>query len=163
MIALYIGRFQPLHKGHYEYIEKILNENPELKIVIGSSQESNTKKNPFNAEERKEMIRNCFPHVKIFTANDYPNENEKWLSNIKKTVGKFDIVYAGENQLIRSIFFKAGYKVKTIGRINNISSTKIRNLIAKGKEWKHLVPECAYRYIKKINGEERIKNETTKS
>ena len=66
-------------------------------------------------------------------------------------------MYTGENKLVTKIFTEAGYKVKTLKRIEHISSTKIRKLIAHKKEWKHFVPECVYNYIKKIDGDSRIR------
>ena len=54
--ALFIGRFQPFHIGHLKVIKWILKKYDKVIIVIGTSQESNTDKNPFSIEERKEMI-----------------------------------------------------------------------------------------------------------
>ncbi|RMF91195.1 MAG: nicotinamide-nucleotide adenylyltransferase, partial [Methanobacteriota archaeon] len=57
MKALFIGRFQPLHKGHMMIIKRILEETDALSIVIGSSQHAGTPENPFSADEREEMLR----------------------------------------------------------------------------------------------------------
>ena len=55
-----VGRFQMLHKGH----ESLINEGLELcerfVILLGNSEESRTKNNPFTFEERKEMIETIF-------------------------------------------------------------------------------------------------------
>ena len=55
-----VGRFQMLHKGH----ESLINEGLELcdrfVILLGNAEESRTKDNPFNFEERKEMIKMIF-------------------------------------------------------------------------------------------------------
>lgn len=161
--ALYIGRFQPLHNGHIIYIKNMLKENDKLIIVIGSAQEKNTDKNPFSVRERKKMLKLCFKHehlkhIKIISQKDYPNDNQKWLMKVLKKTGKFDNIYAGENQLVRKIFTDEGYEVKIFRRIQNISSTRIRDLIAKNKVWKHLVPQSVYNYITSINGATRIRN-----
>ena len=42
--ALFIGRFQPFHNAHLADIKKILKENDEVLIAIGSSQEKTQKK-----------------------------------------------------------------------------------------------------------------------
>ena len=50
-IALFIGRFQPLHHGHVYVLGNILKSYKKVKIGIGSSQLSNTPNDPFtNAE-----------------------------------------------------------------------------------------------------------------
>ena len=58
IIGCYWGRFNPVHKGHVLLIKKLLKKVDELVIAIGSSQEKNTKRNPFSGNERKQMIQN---------------------------------------------------------------------------------------------------------
>ncbi len=59
-LGFMVGRFQMLHKGH----ESLINEGIELcdrfVILLGNSEESRTKNNPFTFEERKEMIKMIF-------------------------------------------------------------------------------------------------------
>ena len=54
--ALYIGRFQPYHKGHHAVIREIASEVDEIIICIGSAQRSHEIENPFTAGERYLMI-----------------------------------------------------------------------------------------------------------
>ena len=56
-VGLYIGRFQPFHKGHLSVVLEALDHCDKLIIAIGSAQESGTDKNPFAFELRKELIR----------------------------------------------------------------------------------------------------------
>lgn len=51
-VGLLVGRFQPFHKGHYELVQESLRHCAHLILVIGSAQESRTRKNPFNFDER---------------------------------------------------------------------------------------------------------------
>ena len=57
-----LGRFQPFHKGHAAMIIAAENfrkeNNPELKLIIavGSSNRSQTLKNPWSDSERIEML-----------------------------------------------------------------------------------------------------------
>lgn len=55
-VGLYIGRFQPFHKGHLSIVRKALEECDTLVLAIGSAQASRTKRNPFSFEERKIFI-----------------------------------------------------------------------------------------------------------
>ena len=50
-IGLYIGRFQPFHKGHLNVVEEALNHCDKLIIAIGSAQEFGTEKNPFSFDK----------------------------------------------------------------------------------------------------------------
>ena len=63
--ALFIGRFQPFHKGHLEAVKMILKENDEIIIAVGSAQYSHKLENPFTAGERITMIRKALEEEKV--------------------------------------------------------------------------------------------------
>jgi len=130
--AIFIGRFQPFHKGHLHSIEKIAGENKEIIIFIGSSQKSGTAVNPFTYSERKKMIvsslkENNISNYKIYPLKDSINGCDKWFSGIIKKVPKFDFIYTG-NPDVYHAFRKRGYKVKKLRQINRkqYSGTAIR-------------------------------------
>ena len=104
--ALFIGRFQPFHKGHIYCVKKLLKSFDEVIIVVGSAQESRTKKNPFTAGERVEMIRLSFKselsRILILPVPDI-NNHLYWVSHILSYVPKFDEVYSN-NELVLELF-----------------------------------------------------------
>ena len=51
----YIGRFQPIHDGHYEIIKKAIKKNGQVAILIMDSYKVN-KKNPFTFKQVKNKI-----------------------------------------------------------------------------------------------------------
>ena len=158
--ALFIGRFQPFHNGHLADVKNILNNYDEIIIGIGSSQGKNTLENPFSYNERKNMIskvlkNNKINNFKICPIPDLYND-VKWVNYILKNIPKFDAVYSG-NEWTIMCFKKHRIKAKKIKLASGISSTKIREMMARGKEWKKLVPKEVADYIKKIKGEERVK------
>lgn len=59
--AVFLGRFQPFHIGHYSIVEKILTEYKRLMLVIGSAEKSGTDENPWTLQEREEIIRASIP------------------------------------------------------------------------------------------------------
>ena len=67
--ALFIGRFQPFHEGHLDAVKQILAENEQVIIGIGSSQESGTSRNPFDAQQRTEMITKALQNANISQKN----------------------------------------------------------------------------------------------
>ena len=157
-LGLFIGRFQPFHFGHLQDIKNALKEVDELIIGIGSSNEENTKENPFTVKERIEMIDLVLPNNNISSYTVYPiqdfHDDKKWVENIESLVPKFDIVYTGNNWTERC--FKGKYKVKKVDMLDGISSTIIRNRILKNKNWEELVPKEVVEYIKEIKGVGRI-------
>lgn len=158
--ALFIGRFQPFHNAHLVDIKKILKEADEVIIAIGSSQEKGTLENPFSYKERKQMIVNVFKkhkikNYKICPVPDLYND-KKWVEYIKKNLPKANFFYSG-NQWTLNCFKKFDSKVKRIKLIKGISSTIIREMILKDKNWQELVPKEIVEYIEKIKGVERVK------
>ncbi len=159
--ALFIGRFQPFHIGHLHVANKLSKEFDEVIIGIGSSQEKNTKENPFSYNERKAMISNTLKNSKIknFKIFHVPDlyDDKKWVDYILKKIPKFYIAYSG-NQWTIKCFKKHKIKIKKIKLISGLSSTKIRILITKNKNWEKLVPSEIKKYIENIHGNERIRN-----
>lgn len=162
MRALFVGRFQPVHRGHAEILKKISEKVDEIAIVIGSSQFANTEENPFSADEREEMLKRVLAEYGIENFRIYKvpdvNDNKKWVENVIGKVGNFDVVYSG-NELVKKLFREAGKKVIAIEHINRdtLSGTEIRRRIKKGLPWQNLVPKSAYNYILEIRGEKRIR------
>jgi nicotinamide-nucleotide adenylyltransferase len=161
-MALLIGRFQPFHKGHLLIIKKILEEADELIIVIGSSQYSATKENPFSAAEREEMIRRALKTegVSGFQVYKIPdiNDDDLYPGHVRRLVPKFDRVYSG-NDLVQHLFKASGKDVRKINLIKGTeySGTEIRKRMIKDRKWEQLVPEAVLEYLKEIKGVERVK------
>jgi len=160
--GLFIGRFQPFHNGHLSAVKQILSENEKILIGIGSSQYSNTKDNPFSAEERKDMIQKVMEKEEI---NNYEiifipdiHKDPDWADYVKDLCPVFDKVYTGSKRT-KKCFEMAKEKcpVKAIKIEIDISSTEIRKRIKEDKDWKSLIPAEVAEEIERIKGIERIK------
>lgn len=89
-IAVYIGRFQPLHNGHLALLRQALAVAPLVVVVIGSAHQARTPKNPFTWEERAEMIRLALPaadraRVRYLPVRDHYDE-AKWVAAVQHGV-----------------------------------------------------------------------------
>ncbi|MHA1411113.1 MAG: nicotinamide-nucleotide adenylyltransferase [Promethearchaeota archaeon] len=164
-IALFIGRFQPFHYGHWYVLKNILKYHKKIKIGIGSAQISNTREDPFTSEERRQFIetmmksRNISPfRYEIFEIPDIFNAS-KWVDHVISIVGDFDILYSNSDwvrQLFKQKGILIGKKIEIFKKRYN--GSKIRKLIAKNdKNWHLLVPKEIRNLIIKFNGLERIK------
>jgi cytidyltransferase-like protein len=104
--AMFIGRWQPLHKGHQELFQQAMNEGKNILICIRDIQPD--EKNPYSAEE-----------VKTNILNHYSNEVSE---------GKVKVMVIPD---ICSVEFGRGVGYDIIEHlppldIANISATKIR-------------------------------------
>lgn len=146
-IALLIGRFQPFHKGHLYFVKKTLQEAEKLVIGIGSANISD-ENNPLDYETGRKIIKAVVYKekiedrvIKIVPLDDFFND-EKWLNNVKKQVGDFDLV-VGNNEWTNKIMEKAGYPVKRFPYYKRYlyEGWRIRKLSKEGKKWQDRVPK----------------------
>lgn len=155
MTAIFIGRFQPLHRGHLKAIKWILKKEKEIFIIIGSSQESLTKNNPFSFQERKEMIAKTLKaekikNFKIYGIPDFKNDIfwAKKILKITKLKPENTVVFT-KNPWTKKCFKEVGVEVKChLIFFNRLSATKIREKMLLNKKWKNLVPREVWKYLK---------------
>lgn len=163
--ALFVGRFQPFHYGHLYAIEKILEENEELILVVGSAQMSHEPDNPFTAGERIEMMRAALDQADvpperymIIPIPDAP-AHRVWVSQVESQTPRFDLVYSNQ-PLTRRLLIEAGYVVNYIPlyRRGKYEATEIRRRILEDENWADLVPKSVYQIVQQIDGETRIRD-----
>ena len=164
-IALFIGRFQPLHHGHVYVIKKILKSYNLLKIGIGSSQLSHTINDPFTSDERKQFLIAALKKreisadsYKIFEIPDIFNAH-KWPTHVSSIVGEFDTVYSNSDW-VRQLFQRNNVNIgeKLVIFKNKFNGSHIRKLMIKDdKGWVRLIPKEVVNLINKFDGIERIK------
>ena len=100
-----LGRFQMIHLGHSDMINKAISLCERVGVFVGSSQESGTAKNPFTYEMREEMLRSLFgDKIEIFPLPDIGvGNNAKWgeyvLENVKERFGRYpDLIVSGKEE-----------------------------------------------------------------
>lgn len=89
--AVVIMRAQPLHNAHLELISKASEQAENIVILIGSSKQPRTVKNPFTFDERKDMILaaiNIDSDVNIFIKPlvDIPYNDQTWAAQVQDVV-----------------------------------------------------------------------------
>lgn len=101
--GVFIGRFQPLHKGHISIINQIINRGYIPLIVVGSAQEAGTEKNPYSFATRSIMIHCEFPtDVIVVPLDDSLEDDASWVRRLEKlvqtVVGDKEYVYFTHNK-----------------------------------------------------------------
>lgn len=74
--AVIIGRFQPLHNGHLQLLNKALEVAKDTIVLIGSSNQPRTPKNPWSWEERARVISGYLEQSPSlgFTSEDFSDD-----------------------------------------------------------------------------------------
>ena len=165
--ALYPGRFQPFHLGHLEAVKHVLGESSEIIMMIGSASQSHTLENPFTAGERTSMIKLALDEAGVDPYRYFVipvtdlQVHSIWVSHVCSFVPRFDVVYSNE-PLTRRLFIEAGFTVKPIPffKRKTCSSTEIRKRMLRDSSWEELLPKSVARYIREIQGVERLRDLT---
>jgi nicotinamide-nucleotide adenylyltransferase len=161
MDGLLIGRFQPFHLGHLAAVKFALTQINNLSIGIGSSNRYNEKRNPFSAEERKEMIQSSLDKsdlqkCKIYFVPDV-NDHAKWTYHVDEIIPKYDVVFSNDD-FTHELYKKRDIKVVSVPLKQReiLSGTDIRLKIASGQSWEDLVPSGTAKVLLKINAKDRL-------
>ncbi len=162
--GLFVGRFQPFHKGHLATVKFALEKVDQLVIVVGSAQKSHESRNPFTAGERIRMIKESLDAEKVDTSNvliiPVPDidVHSLWTRQVDLLVPKYDVVFANDPFTLL-LFRERGVKTVEAPLVerSEMQGTEIRSRMVSGGEWQHLVPAPVAKIIDEINGIERIK------
>lgn len=105
-LLVFIGRFQPYHNGHHYVIQEALKLSRHVLVLVGSANKLPDSRNPFSFEERKSMIKESFPesyktatNILVHPLNDYPYDENKWISEVQSEVSKVADMYGDVNKI----------------------------------------------------------------
>lgn len=138
-LGILVGRFQTLHSGHTDMINRAIELCDKVGIFVGSSNESRTSKNPFSYETREDMLKTVFGNeVFVFPLPDIGvGNNSTWgdyvLKNVVDRFGEMpDLLVSGKEARRVSWFDSVDgasiaelYIPKTI----EISATEMRDFL----------------------------------
>jgi nicotinamide-nucleotide adenylyltransferase len=160
MKAVFLGRFQPFHKGHYNVVEKYRGEYDDFSLVIGSAGAEETKDNPLSFEERKEVIQECFPELEIQKLEDEEKNkegNRKWVTNLEDKTDAEKII-SGNKLVQRLVSEYSEMNVQSPDMYDPeiYSGTEIRRRIRSGEEWRYLIPKESQERLEDL--EEKIRD-----
>ena len=162
MNGLLIGRFQPFHLGHLEALQFALSKVDKLWLGLGSSNKPMEKTNPFTIEERKQMILSSIDDsiknkISIYSIPDLDN-HVKWIENIDTIVPDYQIVFSND-PMTEHLYSKRNVKVMTIPffKRDQLSGTRLRDLIKSDQKWDDLVPEGTKLLLQKFDAKNRLK------
>ena len=147
-IVVYVGRFQPFHKGHYITYSNLVKKFGKDSVYIGTSNKVEKPKSPFNFKEKKQIMTTMFgiPSNKIVEVKN-PYAPTEVLKNFDEKTTAF-VTVVGEKDASRlggKYFSKwdghptEGYKDKgyvyvSPAQPNAISGTDVRVGLGSGSD-----------------------------
>ena len=163
MIGFLIGRFQPFHLGHLEAIKFALSNVEYLHVGIGSSNKSHEERNPFTADERKEMILSSIDDEikKKISLHYIPDvdDHSQWTNLVDEIIPEYDVVFSNDD-FTHELYDKRGKSIISVDlkSRSNLSGTNIRNLILTDQNWKEFVPSGTRDVLSQIDGKKRLED-----
>jgi len=153
-VGLVVGRFQPLHNGHVELIQKAMDENDAVLVLVGSQNKLADYRNPFDIETRLGLLKEHFgQYDKMYFKgmDDYPNDDQ-WCDDVSSRVATINddptaiTVYTSDKdeEFYRNNFL---YRVE-VSPSNGLNSTDIREDLYSGSEaWDNNIPQVTKAFI----------------
>ncbi|MFT6836049.1 MAG: bifunctional NMN adenylyltransferase/nudix hydrolase, partial [Francisellaceae bacterium] len=139
--SVFIGRFQPFHKGHLHNIKSALEISEKLILIIGSASRARSIKNPFTFDERKSMILSDLDNSgidlhKIFIEPvvDYFYDEQSWVDDITQAVSLHmlagdSVTIIGHDKDSSSYYLKIfpSWEFSPISNYAGLNATSLRN------------------------------------
>lgn len=157
-VGLAVMRTEPLHMGHTLIIDRMIKDNDEVIIVLGSKNQEPSYKNPWSYEERKTMLRNVYgSRIKIVGVDDIGEENDEnhWCDHVLNEINNQQLetpnhYYSGSEFDASWYKGRFGNEITIINREENdyISATEIREMIKnKDDSWKRHIPKVIHNLV----------------
>lgn len=136
-VAVYLGRFSPLHKGHQKIIDRLIQKYgyQNFILMVGSSNKKNIK-TPFSYRQRNKFIKLIYPNLKIIPIPDFDNDT-KWLDYLKgiEVKLKSEFIFFGGSKKDLEILQKRFTTRVLVNRAiegGGISATQVRHALEAG-------------------------------
>ena len=147
-----IARWKPVHLGHAAVLEALVARAAHARIGIGSSNRYDAS-NPFTAAETVEMLRIALAGHGNFTLTGVPDlgHGPRWRRMVLDLFGPLDL-FVTANGYVRNLL-KDDYTVVhpswlvSPERHVHVDGTMVRRRMARGEDWRALVPPAVARYL----------------
>lgn len=167
-VALICGRFQHFHMGHASLVDTALLLADRVLILLGSSQESGTVRNPYDVLTRADMIKTIYgdqvivkPIADLTSEEDITSAWGKYvLDHCDRYVHKKPDIMVYGNDESRSLWFdKEDISDITEVIINRnklpISATMLREMLRKDdrKQWMQYTHPAIHKHYETLRAE----------
>jgi len=142
-----VARWKPVHLGHAAVLEALVERAEEVVIGIGSSNRYDLR-NPFTLEETADMIRRVLGDVGDHGYSVVPvpdlGHGPRWREMVAGLLGPLDL-FVTANPYVRDLMkdvYPVVHPVRLVPPERRIAldGTAVRAAMARGEEWRGMVP-----------------------
>jgi nicotinamide-nucleotide adenylyltransferase len=159
-----IARWKPVHIGHAAILEALVDRADRVVIGIGSSNRYDAS-NPFSAAETRDMIRAVLVGRTNLDIVDVPDlgHGPRWRAMVVEMLGALDL-FVTANGYVRSLLcdtYPVVHPVRLVApdRRVAIDGTTVRRAMARGDDWRPLVPPGVARLLEEGGLVERFRRD----
>jgi len=108
IVVVYPGRFQPMHKGHYQLFKHLQKKFGRDNVYIGTSNKTDNKKSPFNFKEKQQIMTNLHgvPRNRIVQVKNPYAPKEILGKHNKETTAFITVVSEKDAGRLQGRYFK---------------------------------------------------------
>lgn len=140
---LYVGRFQPIHRGHRTFLEEAADEVDAHIVGVGNGRAVETVENLFTAGERRSFIQSSNADTKS-TAFGVPIDDSTryaiWPAHKAAMATPLGVGYSN-NPFIRQRFGETGHEGGRLVNRTESHGRAIREGVIAGDPWRDRVPD----------------------
>jgi nicotinamide-nucleotide adenylyltransferase len=159
-----VARWKPVHLGHAAVLRGLLASAPRVLLGIGSSNRYDVR-SPFTAAETRDMIRLVIGEAPGVTILDVPDlgDGPRWRGMVADIFGALD-AFVTDNPYVASLMRERYRVMRTVEFVAPedrvaIDGTTVRRAMAKGEDWRELVPSAVAEYIEAHGLDVRFRRE----
>ena len=162
--AVILGRWQPVHQGHRAALISICERFDRVMVGIGSSNVYDYR-NPFHINEVEEMIHlvlRDFSNYSLVSVIDMPDD-DAWCREVQHRFGEPDVFFTANPYVTHLLKnqFRLAHPATVIPDVRKVavSATMVREALARGTDWRGLLPEAIAGYIQAHHLDERFRRD----
>ena len=147
-----IARWKPVHTGHATVLEALTDRADRVTIGIGSSNRYDAS-NPFTAAETVEMIRIALAGRANYRLAGIPDlgHGPRWRRMVLELLGPLDL-FVTANPYVRDLLrddYPVVHPAWLVPKERHVAvdGTMVRRRMARGENWRELVPPAVADYL----------------
>jgi nicotinamide-nucleotide adenylyltransferase len=159
-----VARWKPVHLGHAAVLEALVARADEVLVGLGSANRYDAS-NPFTADESAAMIRlvlGAADRVSLVPVPDL-GHGPRWSAMVRELFGPLDL-FVTANAYVRELLeetYRVVHPVELLPpeRRVRVDGAMVRRAMARGEDWRALVPPPVAAYLEREGLVERFRRE----